>query len=134
MSTATVVQSTPQVWSEPSKTPNRRRIRARVGGLHCSLCTGTIERASAATQWSVVPNGALSVRAYNGTNSRCSRRRYVRRRGGLPPPVKKEVTFSDCRVTQMNVGRPAAGSLLLSQRCSASEADTASIGNCCGTR
>jgi len=45
MSTATVVQSTPQVWSEPSKTPNRRRIRARVGGLHCSLCTGTIERA-----------------------------------------------------------------------------------------
>jgi hypothetical protein len=39
--------------------------------------------------------------------------------------IKKEVTFSDCRVTQVNVGRPAGGSLLLSQRCSASEGDTA---------
>lgn len=36
----------PQFWSEePSKRPGRRRIRARVGGLHCSLCTGTIEKA-----------------------------------------------------------------------------------------
>ncbi len=25
--------------------PGRRRIRARIGGLHCSLCTGTIEKA-----------------------------------------------------------------------------------------
>ena len=24
---------------------NRRKIRARIGGLHCSLCTGTIEKA-----------------------------------------------------------------------------------------
>jgi hypothetical protein len=38
--------ATPQFWSEePSKTPGRRRIRARIGGLHCSLCTGRIERA-----------------------------------------------------------------------------------------
>jgi hypothetical protein len=30
-------------WSEePSARPNRRKIRARIGGLHCSLCTGTI--------------------------------------------------------------------------------------------
>src|SRR5216684_5282000 len=36
----------PQLWSEePSQIPGRRRIRARIGGLHCSLCTGTIEKA-----------------------------------------------------------------------------------------
>ncbi|MDP3767119.1 MAG: cation transporter, partial [Dehalococcoidia bacterium] len=46
MSTATTVESAPRFWSEePSKLPNRRRIRARIGGLHCSLCTGTIEQA-----------------------------------------------------------------------------------------
>ncbi len=33
-------------WSEePSARPDRRKIRARIGGLHCSLCTGTIEKA-----------------------------------------------------------------------------------------
>src|SRR5438034_9984331 len=33
-------------WSEePSARANRRKIRARIGGLHCSLCTGTIEKA-----------------------------------------------------------------------------------------
>src|SRR5215217_7686907 len=33
-------------WTdEPSARPNRRKIRARIGGLHCSLCTGTIEKA-----------------------------------------------------------------------------------------
>src|SRR2546427_11073351 len=38
--------SPPRFWSEePSKRPGRRRIRARIGGLHCSLCTGTIEKA-----------------------------------------------------------------------------------------
>src|SRR5712692_8178624 len=43
--TATTAESAPQFWSEePSKRPDRRRIRARIGGLHCSLCTGTIER------------------------------------------------------------------------------------------
>jgi Cu+-exporting ATPase len=45
MNTATTVAA-PRFWSEePSKLPNRRRIRARIGGLHCSLCTGTIEKA-----------------------------------------------------------------------------------------
>src|SRR5712691_12260494 len=40
------VESVPLFWSEePSKLPGRRRIRARIGGLHCSLCTGTIEKA-----------------------------------------------------------------------------------------
>ena len=35
-----------QSWSEePSARPDRRKIRARIGGLHCSLCTGTIEKA-----------------------------------------------------------------------------------------
>ncbi len=34
------------LWTEePSTRPNRRKIRARIGGLHCSLCTGTIEKA-----------------------------------------------------------------------------------------
>ncbi|MGH8629979.1 MAG: heavy-metal-associated domain-containing protein, partial [Burkholderiales bacterium] len=34
------------LWSEePSSRPDRTRIRARIGGLHCSLCTGTIETA-----------------------------------------------------------------------------------------
>ena len=34
------------LWSEePADSPDRARIRARIGGLHCSLCTGTIEKA-----------------------------------------------------------------------------------------
>lgn len=34
------------LWSEePAARPDRVRIRARIGGLHCSLCTGTIEKA-----------------------------------------------------------------------------------------
>ena len=46
MSTETSVESAQVFWSEePSKLPGRRRIRARIGGLHCSLCTGTIEKA-----------------------------------------------------------------------------------------
>src|SRR6266849_4136605 len=46
MSTATSVESAQHFWSEePSKSPDRRRIRAHIGGLHCSLCTGTIEKA-----------------------------------------------------------------------------------------
>ena len=46
MGTATAPHSAQQIWSEePSNVPNRRRIRARIGGLHCSLCTGTIEKA-----------------------------------------------------------------------------------------
>jgi Cu+-exporting ATPase len=46
MSTATTVELAERFWSdEPSKMPGHRRIRAHIGGLHCSLCTGTIERA-----------------------------------------------------------------------------------------
>src|SRR6266550_3923178 len=46
MSIATTAPSSFQPWSEePSSRPNRRKIRARIGGLHCSLCTGTIEKA-----------------------------------------------------------------------------------------
>src|SRR5262249_18521921 len=46
MNTAATVESAPRFWSEePSKAPGRRRIRAHIGGLHCSLCTGTIEKA-----------------------------------------------------------------------------------------
>ena len=43
---AMTAESASRFWSEePSKRPDRRRIRARIGGLHCSLCTGTIEKA-----------------------------------------------------------------------------------------
>ena len=46
MTTATTAQDSPAPWSEePSERPGRARIRARIGGLHCSLCTGTIEKA-----------------------------------------------------------------------------------------
>jgi Cu+-exporting ATPase len=43
---AAAIDSAARFWSEePSDLPGRRRIRARIGGLHCSLCTGTIEKA-----------------------------------------------------------------------------------------
>lgn len=46
MSTATTIEAAEHLWQdEPAKVPGRRRIRARIGGLHCSLCTGTIEQA-----------------------------------------------------------------------------------------
>ncbi len=46
MDTKTTAESAQRFWSEePSKLPGRRRIRAHIGGLHCSLCTGTIEKA-----------------------------------------------------------------------------------------
>lgn len=39
-------EETLNLWSqEPAERPDRARIRARIGGLHCSLCTGTIEKA-----------------------------------------------------------------------------------------
>src|ERR671919_198485 len=46
MKTSTAIASAPHYWSEePTNRPDRARIRARIGGLHCSLCTGTIEKA-----------------------------------------------------------------------------------------
>lgn len=46
MTTTTIARPSFQPWSEePSSRPDRRKIRARIGGLHCSLCTGTIEKA-----------------------------------------------------------------------------------------
>src|SRR2546422_687842 len=46
MHAVATAEAAPHFWSEePSELPGRRRIRARVGGLHCSLCTGTIEKA-----------------------------------------------------------------------------------------
>ena len=37
---------TDQLWAEePSNLQGHARIRARIAGLHCSLCTGTIEKA-----------------------------------------------------------------------------------------
>jgi heavy metal translocating P-type ATPase len=46
MNVAVMAEAAPHYWSEePSKLPGRRRIRAHIGGLHCSLCTGTIEKA-----------------------------------------------------------------------------------------
>ena len=46
MHAVATAEAVPHFWSEePSKLPGLRRIRARIGGLHCSLCTGTIEKA-----------------------------------------------------------------------------------------
>ena len=44
--TAMTTEPNPRLWAdEPAHQPGRRRLRARFGGLHCSLCTGTIEKA-----------------------------------------------------------------------------------------
>ena len=46
MNTTTLSETGGRLWSEePASRPDRARIRARIGGLHCSLCTGTIEKA-----------------------------------------------------------------------------------------
>jgi P-type Cu+ transporter len=45
IATALSNPSAPLWTEEPATRPDRRRIRARIGGLHCSLCTGTIEKA-----------------------------------------------------------------------------------------
>lgn len=47
MSTAatTGVATLPLWTEEPASRPGRARIRARIGGLHCSLCTSTVEKA-----------------------------------------------------------------------------------------
>jgi heavy metal translocating P-type ATPase len=46
MDTAATSEAADRLWSEePSSRPDRKKIRARIGGLHCSLCTGTIEKA-----------------------------------------------------------------------------------------
>ncbi|MBW3650452.1 MAG: cation-translocating P-type ATPase [Actinobacteria bacterium] len=42
----TAAPDTEQLWAEePSHLEGHARIRARIAGLHCSLCTGTIEKA-----------------------------------------------------------------------------------------
>ena len=43
--TAAAAAATPLWTVEPARRPDRTRIRARIGGMHCSLCTGTIEKA-----------------------------------------------------------------------------------------
>jgi len=46
LSAASHAPSTEGLWTEePAARPDRARLRARIGGLHCSLCTGTIEKA-----------------------------------------------------------------------------------------
>ena len=46
MSSAIALQTGAPLWSEePASRSDQARIRARIGGLHCSLCTGTIEKA-----------------------------------------------------------------------------------------
>ncbi len=60
MNTSTAIDSAPPLWSEePSTRPDRKRIRARIGGLHCSLCTGTIEKALG--KWPGVDKVAVSL-------------------------------------------------------------------------
>lgn len=45
IATATEPAILPLWTEEPASRPDRARIRARIGGLHCSLCTSTIEKA-----------------------------------------------------------------------------------------
>ncbi|MBR1024727.1 cation-translocating P-type ATPase [Bradyrhizobium viridifuturi] len=45
MAVAERSEAAPLWTNEPASRPDRARIRARIGGLHCSLCTGTIEKA-----------------------------------------------------------------------------------------
>lgn len=43
---STHAEFAPDLWTrEPASRPDRVRIRARIAGMHCSLCTGTIEKA-----------------------------------------------------------------------------------------
>ncbi len=46
MVTTSLSEPSLKPWTEePAARAGRARIRARIGGLHCSLCTGTIEKA-----------------------------------------------------------------------------------------
>ncbi len=46
MSAPVLTTTLAPLWSEEStRDPQRRQVRAHIGGLHCSLCTGTIEKA-----------------------------------------------------------------------------------------
>jgi heavy metal translocating P-type ATPase len=46
MNASAILDGEARLWSEePASRPDRARIRAHIGGLHCSLCTGTIEKA-----------------------------------------------------------------------------------------
>ena len=46
MNIAATIETALPLWSEePSSRLDRKRTRARIGGLHCSLCTGTIGNA-----------------------------------------------------------------------------------------
>jgi Cu+-exporting ATPase len=46
MATAATADPGLRPWTEETAArPDRARIRARIGGLHCSLCTGTVEKA-----------------------------------------------------------------------------------------
>ncbi len=45
IATATKPAALPLWTKEPASRSDRARIRARIGGLHCSLCTSTIEKA-----------------------------------------------------------------------------------------
>ncbi len=46
MSILTLSEPPSKSWiDEPAPRPDRARIRARIAGMHCSLCTGTIEKA-----------------------------------------------------------------------------------------
>ena len=46
MTVATAEFVSERLWmEEPASRPDRARIRARIGGLHCSLCTSTIAKA-----------------------------------------------------------------------------------------
>jgi heavy metal translocating P-type ATPase len=48
MTTTSLTEPLLKLWTdEPAARPDRSRLRARIAGMHCSLCTGTIEKALA---------------------------------------------------------------------------------------
>jgi len=52
MNATMTAESASPFWSEePANRSDRVRIRARIGGLHCSLCNGTIEKALGKWPW-----------------------------------------------------------------------------------
>ncbi len=60
MTSATATSARQAFWAEePTSRAGRTRFRAKIGGLHCSLCTGSIEKALG--QWPGVDKVAVSL-------------------------------------------------------------------------
>ncbi|GBO90431.1 heavy metal-associated domain-containing protein [Marinobacter salsuginis] len=101
MNTAvTTADDDTQPWSlESTADPDIQRVKAHIGGLHCSLCTGTIE--SALGKKSGVRRVAVSLTQHRQDKQKWryrhtrqdqihsqSLQKYCRQDTGLPHPIK----------------------------------------------